>query len=192
MKVIAAKYYDENGRRVVDLKFKSIDQLLDPSDHSPLERKELTDEAEEAVINNAFAGGLNKRLTINLELPEVQTLESSLRICSAVRNHFRYTLSEHERDTAIFIRERRISFFFTILNILIALVYVEYASLHEDWMYSKLGIIIGTVIIIINWATIWDTYEFFIYDSRQRHQKKKLLTRIIDADITIISSDKGT
>jgi hypothetical protein len=38
----------------------------------------------------------------------------------------------------------------------------------------------------MNWATVWDTYEFFIFDGREKSQRKKLLNKIIDAEITVI------
>ena len=56
MKVIDATYRKENGRTRVNLKFKTMDQLLDPDDPSPLSQKELTQEAEDAILSNAFAG----------------------------------------------------------------------------------------------------------------------------------------
>ena len=74
----------------------------------------------------------------------------------------------HKRDTAIFIRERRTALAFTGLNILIALLYIGYAYLNENWMSTIAGTLIGGLVIIINWATIWDTYEFFIFDAREK------------------------
>jgi hypothetical protein len=38
----------------------------------------------------------------------------------------------------------------------------------------------------MNWATIWDTYEFFIFDGREKSQRKKLLNKIINAEIHVI------
>ena len=66
------------------------------------------------------------------------------------------------------------------------MIYLGYASVHEAWMNSVAGYFIGGVIIIMNWATIWDTYEFFIFDSREKRHRKKLLNKIIDADIRVI------
>jgi hypothetical protein len=187
MKVIKAAYHKKNNRNIVNLRFKTLDQLLDPDDHSPLKEKEVTPDAEDSIINNAFAGSLKMPLTLEIELPGVPNPESAIKISDAIRNHFCFVLSEHKRDTAIFIRERRISLVFTVLNILIALLYIGYSSLHENWMSSLAGIVIGTVIIIINWATIWDTYEFFIFDGRQKHQRKKILNKIIEAEIKVVS-----
>ncbi len=53
-------------------------------------------------------------------------------------------------------------------------------------MTSVTGQFVGGIIIIMNWATIWDTYEYFIFDTREKRHRKKLLNKIIVSDIRII------
>jgi hypothetical protein len=186
MKVIEATYRKENGRTRVNLRFKSMDQLLDPDDPSPLSQKELTQEAEDAILSNAFAGKLETPVTLEVQIPEVPDPGSVADITEAIRHHFRFILTEHKRDTAIFIRERRIALAFTIFNLIIGLLYIGYAYQHEEWMTTNIGIVVGGIVVIMNWATIWDTYEFFIFDGREKSQRKKLLNKIIDAEINVI------
>jgi len=186
MKVIDAKHSEENGRAIVSLIFKTKDQLLDPEDPSPLPKKELTQDAEDAILNNVFAYWLKKPVNLEILIPMVPDPGSVKEISDAIRNHFRFVLTEHKRDTAIFIRERRTALVLTGINILIALLYIGYAYMHEDWMATIAGTLIGGFVIIINWATIWDTYEFFIFDGREKSQRKKLLTKIIEGEIQVI------
>jgi hypothetical protein len=190
MKVIDATYREENGRTKVNLRFKTKDQLFDPDDPSPLPKKELTQDAEDAILCNAFAGKFKTPVTLEVQIPDVPDPGSEKEISEAIRNHFRYVLSGHVRDTAIFIRERRTALAFTVFNILIALLYVGYAYQHEEWMTSNAGILVGGILVIMNWATIWDTYEYFIFDGREKSQRKKLLNKIINADINVITYHK--
>jgi hypothetical protein len=190
MKVIEATYRKENGRTRVNLKFKTMDQLLDPDDPSPLSQKELTQEAEDAILSNAFAGKLETPVTLEVQIPEVPDPGSVADITEAIRHHFRFILTEHKRDTAIFIRERRIALAFTVFNLIIGLLYIGYAYQHEEWMTTNIGIVVGGIVVIMNWATIWDTYEFFIFDGREKSQRKKLLKKIIDAEINVIPYHK--
>jgi len=44
----------ENGKFNLKLGFKSVDQLLDESDPYPLPRKELTEFAEESIVENLY------------------------------------------------------------------------------------------------------------------------------------------
>ena len=186
MKVIDALHSEENGRAIVRLIFKTKDQLLDPDDPSPLPKKELTQDAEDAILNNVFAYWLKKPVNLEIQVPMVPDPESLKEISDAIRNHFRFVLTEHKRDTAIFIRERRTALVLTGLNILIALLYIGYAYLNENWMSTIAGTLIGGFVIIINWATIWDTYEYFIFDGREKSQRKRLLTKIIDGEIQVV------
>ncbi len=186
MKVIDATHREEDGRTIVNLKFKTWDQLFDPDDPSPLHQKELTQDAEDAIISNVFARRQKNPLTLEIAIPDMPDRGSVTDIGDAIRHHFRFVLSGHERDTAIFIRERRTALAFTALNILIGLVYIGYSYQHEDWMTSVTGQFVGGIIIIMNWATIWDTYEYFIFDTREKRHRKKLLNKIISADIRII------
>ena len=186
MKVIEATYRKENDRTRINLRFKTMNQLLDPDDPSRPPQKELTQEAEDAILSNAFAGKLKTPIILDIQIPDAPDPGSAADIIEAIRRHFRYVLTEHQRDTAIFIRERRIALAFTVFNIIIALLYVGYAYQHEEWMTSNAGILVGGIIVIMNWATIWDTYEFFIFDGREKSQRKKLLNKIIEAEINVI------
>ena len=56
----------------------------------------------------------------------------------------------------------------------------------NGWMNSIAGTALGGLIVIMNWATIWDTCEFFIFDRRQQMQRKKLLNKIIDSEIRVV------
>lgn len=186
MKVIEAMHREENGRTIVSLRFKTRDQLLDPEDPSPLPKKELTQDAEDAILNNVFAYWLKKPVNLEIQVPMVPDPGSIKEISDAIRHHFRFVLLGHTRDTAIFIRERRTALAFALLNILIALLYIGYAYLNENWMSTIAGTLIGGLVIIMNWATIWDTYEFFIFDGREKSQRKRLLNKIIDGEIQVV------
>ncbi len=188
MKVITAVHRQENGRTMVNLRFKTWDQLLDPDDPSPLPERELTQDAENAILNNVFAGSLKTPLTLEIEVPAAPDAGPAPEIADAIRHHFRFVLREHERETAVFIRERRTALAFTAFNLLLGLLYAGYSYQHEDWMNSVTGKVLGGVIIIMNWATIWDTYEYFIFDGREKSQRKKLLRKILDADIKVTPS----
>lgn len=187
MKVINATCHEENGRTLVNLRFKTKDQLLNPDDASPLPERELTQDAEDAILNNVFAHTLSKPVTLEIQVPDISGPISATEIPNAIRHHFRFVLTGHERETAIFIRERRTALVFTGINFLIALFYLGYGYQHPNWNTTIAGTFIWAFVVIINWATVWDTYEFFIFDSREKNQRKKLLNKIIDAEIRVVS-----
>ena len=186
MKVIEATHREDNGRTIVNLRFKTRDQLLDPDDPSPLQKKELTQAAEDAILSTVYAVGLKKPVALEIEIPGVPDPGPATEISDAIRHHFHFVLTEHERETGIFLRERHVSLAFTGINLLIALLYIVFLYENEAWMTSLAGIVIGGVIVIMNWATVWDTYEFFIFDGREKKNRKKLLEKIIRGEIRVI------
>ena len=88
MKVIEAMHREENGRTIVSLKFKTRDQLLDPDDPSPLPKKELTQDAEDAILNNVFAYWLKKPVNLEIQIPMVPDPGSVKEISDAIRQSF--------------------------------------------------------------------------------------------------------
>ena len=138
-----------------------------------------------------FSYPLRKPVTLEIQVPEISDTIVATEISEAIRHHFRFLLSEHKRDTAIFIRERRTALALTIVNFLIALIYIGYAYQHENWDTTIAGIFIGGLVIIMNWATVWDTYEFFIFDGREKSQRRRLLTKIIDGEIRVVLAEKN-
>ena len=69
---------------------------------------------------------------------------------------------------------------FTGSAALIAGLYGLYAYLHEGWIDTIGGILLGALVVIMNWATIWDTYEFLFLTGVKRASGKKLLNKIIN------------
>jgi hypothetical protein len=175
----------------VNLIFKSRDQLLDPDDPSPPSHQELTQVAEDSIIENMNAVSLKKPVILEIQLPGLPDHDPSSEISEAIRHHFRFVLTEHERETGIFIRDRRLALIFTGINLLIALVYVVFLYSNESFITTIPGIVIGAIIVIINWATIWDTYEFFIFDGLEKGHRKKLLNKIIHGEIRVIPPGKN-
>jgi hypothetical protein len=70
------------------MRFKIRDQLLDPDNPYPLTIKELTQEAEDAILNNVFADQLKKPLTPELQVPGIPDSVSAPEICAAIRHPF--------------------------------------------------------------------------------------------------------
>jgi hypothetical protein len=186
MRVIQSIHREEDGCTTVSLLFKTKEQLLDPGDPSPPARQELTEEAEESIISNFDAAPLKKPVALEIQLPDAGDSGTREGIPGAIRHHFRFVLSEHEREMGIFFRERRVSLAFTVINVFIAILYISLLYENEAWMASLPGVVTGAIIVILNWATVWDTYEFFIFDGRQRQHRKNLLEKIIGAEIRVI------
>ena len=54
MREIAVKRSESDGMVALELKFKALDQLLDPEDPHPLPERELTELAEETIAGTSM------------------------------------------------------------------------------------------------------------------------------------------
>ena len=185
MRVIPAIHREEEGKEVIELRFKALEQFFDTSDPSEPSQRELTAEAEESILSNVDVVQLKKPVRLDLFFPPGTALPSTPEIVSAVRYHFNYLLDEHKKETRIFIHHRRTSVFLTVVNVLIAVIFLAFYLQHPDLTSTLGGVLLGGLIVILNWTTIWDTYEFFIYDSRSNYRRKKILQKIIATRIRV-------
>jgi hypothetical protein len=185
MRVIRSEHREADGTVTVSLLFKAREQLLDPDDPSSPPEQELTDDAEAAIITSFDTVPMKKPVALEIRIPDSPDFSFSAAIPDAIRHHFRYLLAEHEKEWKIFLRGRRASLAFAVFNIFLAFIYIVTLYENEAWISTFAGIVTGGIIVILNWATIWDTYEFFVYDGLERRHREKLLLKIIGSDIRV-------
>jgi hypothetical protein len=191
MRVIQSVHREEERKEIIVLRFKALEQFFDQSDPSGPATRELTSEAEESIVSNMDVVHLKKPVRLDLLFPPSAGILSSSEIVAAVRHHFGYLLDEHKRETHIFIRNRRASLIFTVFNVLLAVIFLLFYNQHPDLTSTIGGVLIGGLIIILNWTTVWDTYEFFIYDGRFNYRRRKLLRKIIASEIRVFSGKEN-
>jgi hypothetical protein len=185
MRVIPSNHREEDGKEIIELRFKALEQFFDQSDSSRMSERELTPEAEESIISNMDVVHLKKPVRLDLVFPRDVQIPSTSGIVAATRYHFNYLLDEHKREARIFVRHRRASVILVALNAILAIIFLTIYFHYPDIGSTLAGVLIGGLIIILNWTTVWDTYEFFIYDGRLMRRRKKVLQKIINSDICV-------
>ena len=179
MREIRVHRLEEGGEVTLSFRFKSIGQLIDPDDPSPLPEPELTELAEET-----FAGYLDEyrvktpvSLVIDLPTMDLPPGGSTL-IPETVRRHFAAHIQSVTHDLVISRREGMYSLAIATGNALIAILFVYLAMSTETAIESFPIVLFAGFITILNWVTIWDTYEHFVYDYRSLWRKKQLCEKL--------------
>jgi hypothetical protein len=185
MRVIQSIHREEEEKEVIEFRFKALEQFFDQSDSSLPSERELTPEAEESIISNVDAVHLKKPVRLDLYFPSSAVMPSSSEIVAALRHHFNYLIDEHKRETQIFVRHRQASVILVAFNAILAIIFLTIYFHYPDLGSTLGGVLIGGLIIILNWTTVWDTYEFFIYDGRLMRRRKKVMQKIINSDIRV-------
>ncbi len=186
MKKIVVKKEEQDGTVHVTFRFKALGQLLDEGDPTPLPGKELTEEAEDALAGHLDEYRVSKSASLVIELPEKELSGiSPFLIIEAVRHHFGFRQNDLAHDLKIALREGMYSFILMVVNISLLLLFVVYVTVKEIPVEAVTVILIFAFLTILNWATIWDTYEHFVYEYRNLARKRKIYRKITEIPVDI-------
>ena len=186
MRGVAVTRKEDEGEVTLSFRFKSINQLLDPDDPAPLPDTELAELAEENLWGYLNEFRLKALVNLNISIPAAEiTPEKSSLIPEAVRRHFAFRIQDIRHDELISRREGRYSLAIAIGNALIAILFLFIVTTCELSIDSPPILLIGAFITIMNWVTIWDTYEHFLYDYRGIVRKRKLYEKISRIPVSV-------
>jgi hypothetical protein len=186
MKKIVVKKEDQRGTVLFTFRFKTPGQLFDEEDPTPFPDKELTDEAEDAIAGHLDEYRVSRPANLVIELPEkdITGISPSL-ITKGVQNHFRFRYDDVSHDMKIHLREGIYSIILLLVNVTILLVFVYFATKNEIPLDAVTTALIIGFITIMNWVTVWHTYEHFMYNYRNLARQRWIFEKITNIPIEI-------
>ncbi|WP_319641579.1 hypothetical protein [Methanovulcanius yangii] len=179
MRAIAVERGNGDEGALLLFTFRSISVLFDPDDPAPLPETGLTGHAEETLAGylNEFRIPAPVEMIISLPAAEMPPDGSTL-IPEAIRQHFALGIGDIIHEQRISRREGIYSLCIAIGNALIALLFISIITVYDIPIESPPIFLIGAFITIMNWVTIWDTYEHFLYDFRGIARRRRLYEKI--------------
>jgi hypothetical protein len=186
MKKIVVNKEEQGGTVLFTFRFKAIGQLLDEGDPTPLPAKELTEEAEDALAGHLDEYRVGRSASLVIELPEndLASVPSSL-ITETVHHHFGFRYDDVTHDMKIHLREGIYSIILLLTNITILVAFVYFATKNEIPLDAVSITLILGFITIMNWVTVWHTYEHFMYGYRNLARKRWIFEKITKIPVTI-------
>ena len=167
-------------------RFKALGQIFDEEDPSSLPDKELTEEAEDAFTGHLDEYRVSRPSNLVIELPEKDIISvSSSLITEGVQNHFKFRYDDVSHDMKIHLREGIYSIMLLLGNVAVLLLFVYYATKNELPLDAVSATLILGFITIMNWVTVWHTYEHFMYDYRNLARKRWIFEKITKIPVTI-------
>jgi hypothetical protein len=186
MKEIVVKKEEQDGTVLLTYRFKALGQLLDEEVPASVPGRELTEQAEDALAGHLDEFRVSKSASMVIELPEKELAPTtSSLITDAVHHHFGFRQDDLTHDLKISRREGIYSLILMLVNISLLLLFVVYITVNEIPVESVKIVIILGFLTIMNWATIWDTYEHFVYDYRNLARKRRIFRKITEIPVTI-------
>jgi len=184
-KIVVKK--EERGETVLfTFRFKAIGQLLDEGDPTPLPEKELTQEAEDAIAGHLDEYRVGRSSSLVIEVPEKDLTDTSSSLISeAVHHHFGFRQDDVTHDMKIQLREGTYSIILLLMNVALLLLFVFYTTRYEVPLDSVSIVLIAGFITILNWVTVWHTYEHFVFGYRNLARKRWVFQKITKIPVTI-------
>jgi hypothetical protein len=186
MKKIVVKKEEQGGTVLFTFRFKALGQLFDEGDPTPLPEKELTEEAEDALAGHLDEYRVGRSSSLIIELPEkdIRDVSPSL-ITDSVQNHFRFRYDIMSHEMKIHLREGIYSIMLLLANVAVLVAFVFFAAKNEIPLDTVSITLILGFITIMNWVTVWHTYEHFMYDYRNLARKRWIFEKLTKIPVTI-------
>jgi hypothetical protein len=169
----------------IGIRFKALSQFLDADDPTPLPDQELTEFAEETIAGYVDEYRPKHPVKLMLEVPGKELpAGGEVLIPEAVKNHFSFRLPDLEHELILSRREGFYSFIIATFNAMLAVIF--FTAYYDEYVAGNLifVLLIG-LITVLNWVTIWDTYEYFMYDYRNLSRKRKIYQKITRIPVTV-------
>ena len=184
MKEIRVNAAKEGKKDIISMWFKSIDQLFDPTDPFPFPEKELTDLAEDTIFEWFVDLPISGDAELVLHIPRGTVTEGDEdQVANAVRRHYSFRLNDLAQEKKSSWREGQVSVFLAFVNATIG-VFVFYTYFVSPSPSFLVDLFVG-VFVIMNWVTIWDSYEYFLYDYRKLWRKYKVYDKLTRTPVVI-------
>ena len=186
MKKIVVKKEEQDGTVFITFRFKALGQLLDLEDPAPLPEKEMTEEAEEAIAGHLDEYRVGKPSSLVIELPEkdIAAVSPSL-VSGAVHHHFGFRQEDVTHDMKIHLREGIYSLFLLLGNVGFLLLFMFYTTKNEISLDALNVAILFGFITILNWVTVWHTYEHFVFGYRNLARQRWIFQKLAKIPVTV-------
>ena len=182
------RYRHIEGKRWIEVRVKSPQQLFDSRDPAPFLDRDLDDDFVEYIFSSAREFSLSSPLKIVIYIEEKETKDlpkDSIR--EAIHSFLTYQIDLQKGDLKNFLKRAQL-FFLIGLTILVLSI-----SVAQNLLVPSPPGLIGILregIVIFGWVSIWKPIELILYDwyplfEKLRFYKKLLATEI---DVRFMSS----
>ncbi len=151
-----------DDRLVVELGFKRVDQFFDSADLSPICQRDLSEDAEDAVMYSIVDREPKKPVEYIIRFPAHEvTEEIETDLPKAFHTYFRYRCEGARRNLRV-IRKRIKYGLITGLAISSVLILIGFYAF--SWHTQDIwGAIIIGAIVIFCWVALWDPIDLFLH-----------------------------
>lgn len=186
MRNIAITRTEDHGSIAFTFRFKGISQLLDEEDETPLPEKELTEHAEETLVKYLGEYVVKRDVRFVLSFPEKDLPpDGETIIPETIRHHFLFHSADVRHDLVVSWKEGTYSLIISLMNVFVAIIIMAILDSYKISIESFPTVLLVGFITILNWVTVWDTYEHYVYDYLFLKRKLKIYEKISRIPISV-------
>ncbi|HWA44599.1 MAG TPA: hypothetical protein VHA10_15390 [Hypericibacter adhaerens] len=168
----------------IELHVRSVEQLFNPLDHSPLPERDLDEEAEHYIVGTARELDRRRPFVIVLHLPERAAKHRTARdIPEGLHHYFRYRSEQAAVDLRELFRLGRWSLSIGLCVLVAAVLVNQAVRLYLP--DSAIGNLIAEGFFILGWVANWRPLEIFLYDWWPIRRKRNLLAKLAATSVEL-------
>jgi hypothetical protein len=177
------RYKHAEGKRWIEVRVKSSQQLFDARDPAPFRERDLDDDFVEYVLSSVREFPISAPLKIVIYVEENETTElPKASIREAIRSYFAYKIDLQRGDLKTFMKRAQL---FLLIGLLVLGSCIGVAqSLTIPTPPGALGIL-REGIVIFGWVSIWKPIELILFDWYPLFEKLRFYKKITGTEIDI-------
>lgn len=177
------RYKHAEGKRWIEIRVKSSQQLFDARDPAPFRERDLDDDFVEYILSSVreFAISSPLKIVIYIEENETQDLPKAS-ISEAIHSYFAYKIDLQRGDLKTFMKQAQ---FFLLIGLIVLGLCIGIAqSLMIPNPPGPLGIL-REGIVIFGWVSVWKPIELILFDWYPLFEKLRFYKKILETEIDI-------
>lgn len=177
------RYKQSEGKRWIEVRVKSAQQLFDARDPAPFRDRDLDDDFVEYIVSSIREFPISSSLKIVIYVEENENKDlprDSIR--EAIRSFFSYRMDLQRGELKNFIRQAQL---FLLIGLVILVSCLGVAqSLTLPNPPGAIGIL-REGIVIFGWVSIWKPIELILYDWYPLFEKLRFYEKLLGTEIDI-------
>lgn len=177
------RYKHAEGKRWIEVRVKSPQQLFDARDPAPFRERDLDDDFIEYIVSAVREFSISSPLKIVIQVEEQETKDlpkESIR--EAMRSYFDYRIDLLRSDLKNFIKRAQLSL---VIGLFILISCIGLAqNLTVPTPPGALGIL-REGIVIFGWVSIWKPIELVLFDWYPLFEKMRFYKKLSKTEIDI-------
>lgn len=177
------RYKHSEGKRWIEVRVKSAQQLFDARDPAPFRERDLDDDFVEYIVSAVREFSISSSLKVVIYVEESESSDlpkDSIR--EAIRSYFGYRIDLQRGDLKNFMKRAQL---YLLIGLVILVGCISLAqSLSLPSPPGPLGIL-REGIVIFGWVSIWKPIELVLFDWYPLFEKLRFYKKLLGTEIDI-------